>query len=284
MHKLKFFDEHVQLALKKETPIYELPTIPKYFAGQEILITGGSGFIGKVLIEKLLRSCPEIKTIFVLLRPKKGKSIQERIEKLFDVQLFDVLKSMNADFMKKLTPVAGDVAELGLALSPVDVEKMKNVSVIFHSAATVNFNDSIKTAIFTNTRGTREILNFAGGLPNLKSFVHVSTAYSNCHLKEIDEKIYSPLADWRKTIEICETLNENELDILTQHITTFTPNTYVFSKNLTEKVIEDYKEKIPLVVVRPSIVLPTVREPFPGWVDNLNGEFDLNLMLVLVEL
>lgn len=41
-----------------------------------------SGFMGKVLIEKLLYSCPDINRIFILLRPKKGKSTAERLEQL----------------------------------------------------------------------------------------------------------------------------------------------------------------------------------------------------------
>lgn len=59
-----------------------LVSIPEYFAGQNVFITGGSGFIGKVLIEKLLRSCPDVGRIYVLLRPKKGRSPQERLAAL----------------------------------------------------------------------------------------------------------------------------------------------------------------------------------------------------------
>lgn len=58
------------------------PTIVDYFAGRDIFITGGSGFMGKALIEKLLRSCPDINKIFVLIRPKKGKEARERLEDL----------------------------------------------------------------------------------------------------------------------------------------------------------------------------------------------------------
>lgn len=38
--------------------------------------------MGKVLIEKLLRSCPDINNIFILIRPKKNQNPQERINAL----------------------------------------------------------------------------------------------------------------------------------------------------------------------------------------------------------
>lgn len=49
-----------------------------------IIFSGGTGFLGKILIEKLLRSCPEISTIYLLVRGKKGKNVEERIEDLFN--------------------------------------------------------------------------------------------------------------------------------------------------------------------------------------------------------
>ena len=62
-----------------------LKSIPETFAGVDVFITGGSGFMGKVLIEKLLRSCPDIGKVFVLLREKKGKSSDERVQDLVGV-------------------------------------------------------------------------------------------------------------------------------------------------------------------------------------------------------
>lgn len=46
-------------------------------------MTGGSGFLGKIIMEKLLRSC-EIDTIYVLIRSKKGKDIATRIEDIMN--------------------------------------------------------------------------------------------------------------------------------------------------------------------------------------------------------
>ena len=43
-----------------------------------------SGFVGKILVEKLLRSCPDVKGIYLLMRPKRGRSGKQRISDLTD--------------------------------------------------------------------------------------------------------------------------------------------------------------------------------------------------------
>ena len=59
------------------------PQIPQYYAGKKIFVTGATGFIGKVLVEKLLRSCPKVAKIYILLRSKKSQSVEERLKKEF---------------------------------------------------------------------------------------------------------------------------------------------------------------------------------------------------------
>ena len=61
--------------------------IAQYFEGKSVFITGATGFMGKVLVEKLLRSCPDINTIFLLLRPAKGKNVATRLEELIQSQV-----------------------------------------------------------------------------------------------------------------------------------------------------------------------------------------------------
>lgn len=219
-----------------------------------------------MLIEKLLRSCPDIKFIFILLREKRGQKITERLQKICDLSLFDILRIKNPNFSEKLIPIAGDVSEIGLGLSNDAKKLMENVSIIFHSAASVRFDDPLKDAVLLNTRGTLEIFKFAETLKNLMAIMHVSTAYSNVHLSVIKEEVHSAIADWRKSIEICEKMEKDKLEVFTKHFINFMPNTYVFSKHLAEQISLEYKEKLPLMIFRPSIVMPTFDEPTGGYV------------------
>jgi fatty acyl-CoA reductase len=67
------------------TNIEELPDrIGDTFKNRDIFITGGTGFLGKVLIEKFLRCLPEISQLYLLIRPKKGKDPKSRLDDIFD--------------------------------------------------------------------------------------------------------------------------------------------------------------------------------------------------------
>ncbi|PSN29015.1 putative fatty acyl-CoA reductase [Blattella germanica] len=60
-------------------------SISEFYKGKNVFITGGTGFIGRVLIEKLLRSCPDIGNIYVLIRRRKGVDIWDRVDELVNL-------------------------------------------------------------------------------------------------------------------------------------------------------------------------------------------------------
>jgi alcohol-forming fatty acyl-CoA reductase len=47
-------------------------SVGEFYAGKNVLITGATGFMGKVLVEKLLRDCGGVKCIYILVRMKRG--------------------------------------------------------------------------------------------------------------------------------------------------------------------------------------------------------------------
>lgn len=84
-------------------------------------------------------------------------------------KLFLRIKHERPKFVHKISVVAGDVSLPGLGLSLNDREKLaKEVDIIFHGAATVKFDEHIRTAININVLGTREIIKLAKEMVRLK--------------------------------------------------------------------------------------------------------------------
>ena len=73
--------------MKGEFPFDDetIPGVKEFYTGKDIFITGGSGFIGKVLVEKILRSHPEAGKVYLLLRGRKGLSPQQRIQAMLEL-------------------------------------------------------------------------------------------------------------------------------------------------------------------------------------------------------
>jgi fatty acyl-CoA reductase len=68
------------------------PDIAEFYQDKSIFITGATGFMGKVLVEKLLRSCPGIDRVYLLLRPSKGKDVTTRLEELINNEVMNLLR------------------------------------------------------------------------------------------------------------------------------------------------------------------------------------------------
>lgn len=246
--------------------------ISEFYTGKSIFVTGGTGFLGKTLIEKLLRSCPKLKHLFILVRPKRGKSVQERVDELFNCKLFDTLRNSNPSFADPIVAVAGDILEPALAISEADRQRLvEEVSIVFHSAATVRFDDPLRIAVRMNIEGTKKVVDLALQLRKLEAFVHVSTAYCNCDRNHVEELVYPPTLQPQKLIDAVEWMDEEMMDKLTPSLLMTKPNTYTFTKNLAEYLIVDMMKDLPVSIVRPSIVGASWREPVKGWVDNFNG-------------
>lgn len=64
--------------------------IESFYKGRSVFITGASGFVGKVLLEKLLRSCPGIAVVYVLMRPKRGSDVRTRMQELLNSKVLHI--------------------------------------------------------------------------------------------------------------------------------------------------------------------------------------------------
>ncbi|XP_017793589.1 PREDICTED: fatty acyl-CoA reductase 1-like [Habropoda laboriosa] len=276
-----------QLDEKEDLKNNDDSQIRKFYAGKCIFLTGCIGFLGSVILEKILRTCVDIGKVYVMIRPKKGMSMEDRVKERFRNVLFDKVHQLNPNFVEKIVPIYGDLQKTDLALSPEDRRCLiENVDIIIHNASLVYFEAKASHLLRANVIGTQKMLELATECRHLKAFVYVSTAYSHLYNKVIEEKFYPPPADVKLIEQIIRADEEKEFGISQNRIHDIVgqwTNLYTFSKATTEGLIEDFSRtaSFPCIVFRPSIVTPPYEEPIPSWIGNQNGPIALTIGISL---
>ena len=246
------------------------------YRGRCVFLTGATGFVGKVVLEKLLRSCPDVKRVYVLVRPRKDQTPDARMrEEILGSEIFTTLRSKRPDFdafcTDKLVAVAGELTANHVGISESDREMLyDNVNIIIHCAAVVDFNERLDRAIELNAMGSLRMLEIGKKCKNIGAFLHVSTCYVNSNRANglIEEKVYPLGFDPEEMVERVRKMPPSELEnIATTGLLHSWPNTYTMTKAMTEQLLIKHRGDIPLVICRPSIVGSAWSEPVPGWVD-----------------
>ena len=168
--------------------------IAEYYRGRSVLITGGTGFIGKVLVEKLLRCCPDIERIYLLIRPLPNKDADQRRRELIDnevrVRFFvkflfhqfelssillasiasaQVFKLLSPQVFDKIVAVSGDVTLPGFGLSLSNLQLLiDHVSIVFNVAATGALEENLNEALETNVQGPTTLLGICEKMKQLQ--------------------------------------------------------------------------------------------------------------------
>ncbi len=168
--------------------------LEEYYRDKVVLLTGGTGLVGKVMIETFLRQLRDVRRIYVLVRPKtrpggQALSCEERLrQEVLDSQAFDPLReqlggSLQELFQEKVHAVSGDLSLDGMGLDPETYHRLQGeVQVIINCAATVSFDAPIDAAIELNTLGPKRLIDFArGGIDPV--IAQISTCYVNATRK-----------------------------------------------------------------------------------------------------
>jgi fatty acyl-CoA reductase len=149
-----------------------------------ILLTGGTGFLGTALVEKILRSLPDLGCLYLLIRPSRDKNAASRFEKdvLGSAAFSRLREKLDDDFesyvSQKVRVLDGDVHAPTLGLGEEELlELSREVDVVIHAAASVVFDAPLDAAVDSNVRGTLGLLRLARGWEKRPLFLHVSTAY-----------------------------------------------------------------------------------------------------------
>uniref|UniRef100_A0A1I8MDW3 Fatty acyl-CoA reductase n=2 Tax=Musca domestica TaxID=7370 RepID=A0A1I8MDW3_MUSDO len=247
-------------------------TIADFFAHKNIFVTGGTGFLGTVLIEALLDATPDIGTIYLLVRGKKNWDPNQRVRKLLTKPIFE---KYDEKTLAKVKPVVGELSEENFNFDDEILQELiENVNIIYHSAATIRFRSPLRTAIKTNLTGTMRTIELAKRLKNLSAYIYCSTAFCNSNNRGlILEEVYKSRCDPYEMMKMAEddSMWENFTEEQTVKYTNDHPNTYTFTKNLSENLLMSEMKNMPVAIVRPSIVYGTWEKPCSGWVGNANS-------------
>ncbi|XP_055919574.1 putative fatty acyl-CoA reductase CG8303 [Eupeodes corollae] len=247
-------------------------SVGEFFAYKNVFITGGTGFLGTVLIEALLDTHPDIGIIYVLVRGKRKVDPNERITRLLQKPIF---QKYNETVLQKVVPVVGELSEPNFGFKNDLLEELADkVNIIYHSAATIKFSSPLRTAIRTNLTGTMRTIEFAKKLKNLSAYIYCSTAFCNSNNRGlIMEDVYKSQYDPYEMMKMAEdeTSWVDFTDAKCKEIIRDHPNTYTFTKNLAENLMISEMSGLPAAIVRPSIVYGTWEHPIEGWVGNANS-------------
>ncbi|CRK93122.1 CLUMA_CG006592, isoform A [Clunio marinus] len=273
--QIKMCDTNILCLQRKMT---NMNSIQKFYKDKTIFITGASGFMGKVLLEKLLYSCSELKAVIILMRPKRGKSEVERVAGFQNIQMFQRIMNEKPHVMKKIIVVYGDVTLPKLGLSKEHLDKVLESNLVFHVAASLKLEATLKPNILMNLTGTKNVIDITKMMPNHILMVHFSTAFCCVEQEILEEKIIEWKDNPEDLIRCAEWMSEEAMAGMQKSVMGGHPNTYTYTKRLAEILVRnEYSKGFPICIIRPSVVVPAYKEPLPGWVDSLNGPAGLML-------
>ena len=113
--------------------------INEFYSNKTVLITGGTGLVGKVIVYKLLRSIESIRKVYILIREKKGQNYLERFNDLI-TKSRDLFTYIERQSLEKLILIDGDVSLPGLELNEKNRKLiLKEVSIVYNAAADITF-------------------------------------------------------------------------------------------------------------------------------------------------
>jgi long-chain acyl-CoA synthetase len=204
-----------------------------------VLLTGATGFVGMEVLARYLERTD--RDLVVLVRAADDAGAAARVGETL-ANLYGGEEALG----DRVTAVAADIERGSLGLTAERRRELAaRVSDIVHAAASVSFSLPLDDSRRINVAGTERLLEFAlqanesGGLTR---FCYVSTAYvAGTHEGEF---------------------REDQLDVGQGF-----RNPYEQSKFEAERLVRDHADRLPVQIVRPSIV---VGERASGWTASFN--------------
>ena len=187
-----------------------LPPLPELYAGKRVLLTGATGFLGKVFLSSLLKGCPDVGKLIVLLRADSPQGAQDRF--LRDVIASPALDPLREEHgmglrefvLARVEVLAADLSEPDAGLTAEQLDHVtRDLDLVMHIAGLVDFVPPLDEAVSVNVDGTLQALALAQRAgPGRCHFVHISTCFvcglrPGQHAEELDVRDYPAREDVR---------------------------------------------------------------------------------------
>ncbi|PCM43645.1 fatty acyl-CoA reductase [Marinobacter sp. ANT_B65] len=271
-------------------------------SGKHVLITGTTGFLGKVVLEKLIRAVPDIGGVHLLIRgnARRNDARCRFLEEIATSSVFDRLRQERGKVLEtfledRLHFTTGEVTQPLFGLQPDAFRKLAgSIDAVINSAASVNFREELDKALSINTLSLENIAELARLNPAL-AVVQVSTCYVNgMNSGQITESVIKPAGEeiprsssgYYEIDELVRLLNDSIADVRSRYSDKALErklvdlgireanrygwsDTYTFTKWLGEQLLIKALEGRALTIVRPSIIESALEEPAPGWIEGV---------------
>jgi long-chain acyl-CoA synthetase len=151
--------------------------------GRKLVIIGGTGFLGKVFWALLLSRYPVISRIYLLVRPKRGETAEQRFWS--EIATSEVLRPLREEYgsgyelflRDKVTPVAGDVAQPFCGLdAPLRDDLRGEIDAVVNASGVIDFDPPLDVALDVNAFGVQNLVALAKDLGNVP-LMHTSTCF-----------------------------------------------------------------------------------------------------------
>src|SRR5471032_890305 len=273
-------------------------------SGKRVLITGSTGFLAKVVLEKLIRSVPDIGRIVLVIRGVRGKTsgdARTRFERdIATSSVFDRLRAERPGFLaeffaERIECVTGEVTEPCFGLSLAEFNALaRRIDLVINAAARVNFREALDVALSINALSVQNVAELARS--NNAPLVQVSTCYVNGYnrgamleqnvsparaaiprhadghydlyglLSHLQHRVAAIKAETTDAEQ--QTRRLTELGIAEANYHGWN-DTYTFTKWMGEQLAMQAMRGKTLTIVRPSIIESTLQEPVPGWLEGV---------------
>ena len=272
--------------------------IRETLAGKELLVTGVTGFLGKVWLAELLCKVPEIGHVHLLIRPSSKLSAVARFEHAAERSpaFRPVREAQGANFeaflRERVSVVSGDIAKPMCGLETRTITQLsKRINAVVHFAGLTDFDPDPRLAMDINVFGALHLADLTSKLKKAM-FLHCSTCFVAGNVSgNISEQFeagvspkgmrFDPIAETQAVMDTMDASDSNftnanskeaklaRLDSVRARAHALGwANIYTFTKALAEHSLAGRGLK--KTTVRPAVVECSREFPFAGWNEGIN--------------